>query len=181
MGTNFKLQLALFRTYLLNFFYNYSFFWFLRRLILNIARINLGKGSYIHSGVKFFSSGRISIGNNTIINPRCYLDNRKRIIIGNNVNISHDTKIYTLGHDINNSKFKSKGANVVIEDDVCVFAGSMIMPGVKIGKGAVVYPGSIVTKDILPYYVVGGNPAIKKGERSKNLSYKLDYNSWFAI
>ena len=181
MDTNFKLQLALFRTYLLNVFYNYSFFWFLRKIILNIARIDIGKGSCIHSGVKFFSAGRISIGDNTIINPRCYLDNRKKIIIGNNVNISHDSKIYTLGHDINNSKFESKGANVVIEDDVCIFAGSMIMPGVKIGKGAVVYPGSIVTKDVLPYNIVAGNPAIKKGVRNKDLDYILDYNHWFAI
>jgi len=176
-----KSNLALLRTKLLNFFYNIAFFWFIRRIILKISRIRIGKYSYIHTGVRFFSAGRILIGNNSTINPRCYLDNRYPITIGNNVSIAHDTKIYTLGHDLNDPMFKSKGAAVVIKDYVCIFAGAMIMPGVTIGKGAVVYPGSVVTKDVDDYCIVGGNPAEVVGERSKDLEYFLNYYYWFSL
>ena len=174
-----KINLALFRTKLLNIFYNIAFFWIIRKFILMLIGINIGKNSYIHTGVRFFSAGRISIGNNSTINPRCYLDNRLTITIGNNVNISHDTKIYTLGHDVNDSMFKGKGAQVEIKDYACIFAGAMIMPGVTIGEGAVVYPGSVVTKDVDDYCIVGGNPAEVIGKRSRDLKYNLNY--YFSI
>ena len=54
----------------------------------------------------------MSVGRNTVINFGCYLDNRRGITIGNNVGIAHNTKIYTLGHDLNDSQFKTKGAPV---------------------------------------------------------------------
>ena len=51
------------------------------------------------------------------------------------------------------------GAPIVIEDDVWIGTGSIILPGVKIGKGAVVAAGSVVTKDVEAFTVVAGNPA----------------------
>ena len=176
-----KKKIALLRTKILNFSYNIVFFWSIRKIILKIARIKIGKCSYIHTGVRFFSAGRILIGDNSTINPRCYLDNRCEIIIGNNVSIAHDTKIYTLGHNLNDPMFASKGAAVIIKDYACIFAGAMIMPGVTIGKGSVVYPGSVVTKDIDDYCIVGGNPAKVVGKRSKDLRYSLNYYYWFSL
>ena len=54
-----------------------------------------------------------------------------------------------------------KGLNsiVIIEDDVWVGYGAIILSGVKIGKGIIIAAGSVVTKDIEPYSIVGGNPA----------------------
>ena len=46
----------------------------------------------------------------------------------------------------------------IVEDDVWIGHGAIIIAGVKIGKGSVIAVGSIVTKDIVPYSVVGGNP-----------------------
>lgn len=48
---------------------------------------------------------------------------------------------------------------VLIEDDVWIGARVIILPGVKVGKGSVIGAGSVVTKDVMPYTVVGGNPA----------------------
>ena len=70
-------------------------------------------------------------------------------------------KIYTLCHDLNDSSFSTKGAPVNIEDNVFVFSNAMIMPGVTIGEGAIVLAGSVVTKDVEPWTIVGGNPAKK--------------------
>lgn len=52
----------------------------------------------------------------------------------------------------------TKGA-VIIEDEVWLGANSIILSGVTIGKGAIVAAGSVVTKDVPPYTIVGGNPA----------------------
>lgn len=54
--------------------------------------------------------------------------------------------------------YRKKG-DTVIEDAVWIGMRSMIMPGVRLGEGAVIAAGSIVTKDVPPYAIVGGNPA----------------------
>lgn len=52
----------------------------------------------------------------------------------------------------------------------------IILPGVTIGKGAVIAAGAVVTKDVEPYTIVGGVPARKIGERSPRLNYQItDY------
>ena len=57
--------------------------------------------------------------------------------------------------------------NIVIGNDVWIGAKSTILSGVKIGDGAIVAAGALVTKDVEPYSVVGGNPA-------KHLKYRFD-------
>ena len=171
--------------FLLVFFLNFSYSLipgaFLSNLYLFLFGIKIGKRSKVHRKVKFFHVGRLIIGEDSTINFGCYLDNRRGIYIGKNVGIAHDTKIYTLGHDLDNSEFKTKGASVCIEDNVFIFSNSMIMPGVKIGEGAVVLAGSVVTKDIEPYTIIGGNPARKIKDRIKEINYTQKYKYWFAL
>lgn len=153
----------------------------LRNFYLELFRIRLGEGTSIHRGCKFFHVGKLSVGNNTVVNFGCYLDNRRGINIGNNVGIAHNTKIYTLGHDLNDPQFKTKGAAVTIEDNAFIFSNALIMPGVSIGEGAIVLAGSVVTKDVKPWTIVGGNPAKKIRERSREIDYKQIYRYWFAL
>lgn len=152
-----------------------------RKYYLRLFRIKIGKSSYIHRSCRFFHVGKITIGNNSTVNFGCYLDNRRGIYIGNNVGIAHNSKIYTLGHDINDSKFATKGNPVFIDDNAFIFSNSLIMPGVRIGTGAIVLSGSVVVKDVEPWSVVGGNPARKIRERNKSIDYKGSYNYWFAL
>jgi len=176
-----KLQCVYYLIFTVNLVSKFLVFFYLRKLWLGLWNINLGKRTAIHSTVKFTHISNFSIGNNSTVNNGCLLDNRKGIYIGDNVNISHNSKIYTLGHDIDCSNFKAKGASVYIDDYVCIFSNVLICPGVSIGKGAVVMPGSVVVKDILEYEVVGGNPAKFIRYRNKNLTYKLDHRYWLAI
>lgn len=154
----------------------------LRNWYLRLFGIRIGGGkSCIHRGCKFFHVGKMSVGQNTVINFGCYLDNRRGIYIGNNVGIAHNTKIYTLGHDLNDSQFKTKGAPVSIEDNVFIFSNALIMPGITIGEGAIVLAGSVVTKDVEPWTIVGGNPARKIRDRGHGVDYKQIYRYWFAL
>ncbi len=153
----------------------------IRKLYLKLFGIRIGRKSTIHRKCRFFHVGNISIGDNTTINFECYLDNRRDITIGNNVGIAHNTKLYTLGHDINDPMFRTKGKPIVIQDDSFIFSNVIIMPGVTIGRGAVVLPGSIVHKDVEPWTIVGGNPIKQIGKRQKNINYQNAYNYWFAL
>lgn len=157
------------------------FFYPFRNLYLFLFGIKVPITSSIHRRCKFFHIGKFKMGNNSVINSGCYLDNRRGIYIGNNTAISHDTKIYTLGHNIESSAFETKGAPVNIGNDCFIFSNVMIMPGVNIGNGAVVLPGSIVTKDVEPFTVVGGVPAKYIKDRVKEVNYTIDYNYWFAL
>lgn len=153
----------------------------LAQLLSEVVRNSPGGGTSIHRRCKFFHVGKLSVGNNTVINFGCYLDNRRGITIGNNVGIAHNTKIYTLGHDLNDPQFKTKGAEVTIKDNVFIFSNALIMPGITIGEGAIVLAGSVVTKDVEPWAIVGGNPAKKIRERSREIDYKQIYRYWFAL
>ena len=154
----------------------------LSRFYLSLFLIKVAKGSMIHRGVKFFHVGKISIGKKSVVNWGCYLDNRRGIYIGNNVGIAHNTRIYTLGHDIDDPYFRTKGAPVYIRDNVFIFSNSLIMPGVTIGEGAVVLAGSVVTKDVDSYTVVGGNPAKRvKSRVRQDVRYTQKYNYLFAL
>lgn len=121
------------------------------------------------------------MGRSSVINFGCYLDNRRGIYIGDNVGIAHNTKIYTLGHDLNDPEFKTKGKPVHINDNAFIFSNAMIMPGVTIGEGAIVLAGSVVTKDVEPWTIVGGNPAKKIRDRIHEVNYKQIYPYWFAL
>ena len=153
----------------------------LRNYYLKIFGIILGGKTCLHRQCKFFHVGKIKVGKNSVINFGCYLDNRRGIYIGDNVGIAHNTKIYTLGHDLDDPKFATKGAPVHIKDNVFIFSNAIIMPGVTIGEGAIVLAGSVVTKNVDPWSIVGGNPALKIRDRNRNIDYSSVYRYWFAL
>lgn len=153
----------------------------LRKFYLRSYGIKVGAGSSIHRRCKFFHVGKFSMGVNCVINFGCYLDNRRGITIGNNVGIAHNTKIYTLGHNIHSPKFETKGAPVIIENNVFIFSNAMIMPGVTIHEGGIVLAGSVVTKDVEAWTVVGGNPAKFIRKRNSQIDYLQKYCYWFAL
>ena len=151
-----------------------------RRFFYRVAGIKIGKGSTIHMGARFYDPRNISIGEDSIIGEGVVLDGRDKLNIGNHVDIASEVMIYNSEHDIDDPNFLAKNAPVLIEDYVFIGPRAIILPGVKIGKGAVVAAGAVVTKDVPPFAIVGGVPAKIIGERkNKNLSYKLGRARWF--
>jgi acetyltransferase-like isoleucine patch superfamily enzyme len=124
--------------------------------------------------------GKISIGNYSHINQGCLLDGRGNIIIGNSVSISHRVSIITLSHDVDDMAFKIRSAPVIIGDYVWIGINATILQGVKIGEGAVVAAGAVVTKDVDPYTIVGGIPAKQIGIRQRSLNYKCRWETAFT-
>lgn len=149
-------------------------FWFWRKFIYRLAGLKIGKGSKIHVFCRFFEPKNIEIGEDTIIGEYAFLDGRAKLKIGNHVDIASQVLIYNSKHDINDPEFKAKEYPVEIEDYVFVGPRAIIMPGKKIGRGAVVAAGAIVTHDVPPGKIVAGVPARVIGERKlKEFKYRL--------
>ena len=146
----------------------------IRLLVYRLAGIKIGRGSRIHMGANFFNPRGITIGDDTIIGDHCFLDGRAPLKIGNHIAIASQVLIYNSEHNIHSPNFEATEEPVTIDDYVFVGARATILPGIKIGKGAVVAAGAVVTKDVPPMIMVGGVPAKKIGERKvKELNYRL--------
>jgi len=146
----------------------------LRKLVFTIAGVKIGKGSTIHMGCGFFEPKNVRIGKDTIIGDNVFLDGRAPLVIGNHVDIASQVLIYNSEHDVNDPEFKARNEPVEIKDYVFIGPRAIILPGVTVGKGAVVAAGAVVTKDVKDFEIVGGVPAVKIGERkNKKLSYIL--------
>ena len=151
-----------------------------RRFFYRISGMIIGDGSTIHTGARFYDPGNIRIGKDSIIGERVVLDGRDKIIIGNHVAIATEVMIYNAEHNVQSENFSSKTEPVVIEDYVFIGPRAIILPGVKVGKGAVVAAGAVVTKNVDEFSIVGGVPAKVIGERKvKDLKYKLGRAAWF--
>ncbi|MBU1032084.1 acyltransferase [Patescibacteria group bacterium] len=147
---------------------------YFRLFMYSLAGIRIGKGSRIHVGARFYYLPNIVIGEGTIIGDNAFLDGRDKLIIGNHVDIASGVMIYNSEHDINSEDFHAISASVEVGDYVFIGPRAIILPGVKIGKGAIIAAGAVVTKDVSQYAIVGGVPAEAIGERKiKDLHYKL--------
>ena len=152
----------------------------LRDAYLRLYLKEMGPGSSVQMGCKFLHGRRISMGRNCVINFGCLFDGREYdISIGSNVSIGPNASILTLAHDPQSADFADKGGHVSIGDRVWIGFGAIVLPGVTLGEGAVVAAGAVVTKDVAPYTIVAGNPAVKVKDRNTTLGYELDYNPLF--
>jgi len=146
----------------------------LRHFFAMVSGMKIGKGSTIHTHCRFYNPKNISIGKDSIIGEFSVLDGRDKLQIGSHVDIASEVMIYNSEHNINDKYFSPILAPVIIDDYVFIGPRAIILAGVKIGKGAIVAAGAVVTKDVPPYAIVGGVPAKIIGERrEKELNYTL--------
>ena len=113
---------------------------------------------------------KLFIGDNVTINRNVFITARDNIYIGNDVLIGQNSIINSGSHEFSNLdiSINAQGHSadkIIIGNDVWIGANCSVLKGVKIGDGAVVGAGSVVTKDIEPYTIVGGIPAKKIKDR----------------
>jgi acetyltransferase-like isoleucine patch superfamily enzyme len=124
---------------------------------------HLGSNVVFQSGLRMASPECISIGSNCNFAQRVFMTGGGGIRIGDWVGFGPDTKVWSVNHrfDDPDRPWLLQGWEkkpVVIEDDVWLGANVFVMPGVTIGKGAIVSAGSVVSKSIPAYAIVTGNP-----------------------
>jgi acetyltransferase-like isoleucine patch superfamily enzyme len=146
----------------------------IRKMFYTLSGMKIGKGSVIHMWANFFDPEGIVIGEDTIIGDHVFLDGRAPLKIGNHVDIASSVMIYNSEHDLESNDFAARTESVEIGDYVFIGPRAIILPGVRVGKGAVIAAGAVVTKNVPDFAIVGGVPAKEIGERkNKNPDYKL--------
>jgi acetyltransferase-like isoleucine patch superfamily enzyme len=143
------------------------------------SRIVIGKDSYIRGTLNIFKyGGRITIGENSYVGDHSRIWSGDSVTIGDYVLIAHNVNIIdTDSHETDaferaqrhvellksgtwDDKGNIKTAAIVIEDYAWISYNCSILKGVRIGKGAIVGAGSVVTRDVAPFTLVAGVPAI---------------------
>lgn len=111
----------------------------------------------------------ITMGDNVFIGRNCSIttshSGRSPIVFGNNIMLAERVQVIGGNHAFDridipiNQQGEGKQGTIIIEDDVWIGASAIILTGITIGKGSIIAAGSVVTKDVKPYSIVGGNPA----------------------
>ena len=138
--------------------------------ILVLEPINISIGSnfscWRHCTLVASEGGGIEIGDRVAFNANVYLNASigGHILLGDDVLIAPNVVMRTSDHvTMDKSKpIRQQGhesREIIIEDDVWIGANATIVGGVRIGQGAVIGAGAVVTRDVEPYTIVGGVPA----------------------
>lgn len=139
----------------------------IRKIGLKLVGVRFAGAAHFFEGFHIRAPHKIFIGNRVSIGPKVLLDGRRGLTIGNSVVVGYGAIIWTLNHDYNDIHFCVKGAPVKIEDFAWICSHSIILPGVTVGRGAVVAANAVVTKDVPPFAIVGGVPAKIIGHREE--------------
>jgi len=124
------------------------------------AKLVIGENSAINGGMMFVVSDEISVGNNVWISFDCLIMDHDGHATDPGVR-RKDLPDFLAGRPKDWSVVKR--AAVTIEDDAWIGARAIILKGVTVGRASIVGAGAVVTKDVPPYSIVGGNPAVVIG------------------
>jgi maltose O-acetyltransferase len=115
-----------------------------------------GRNVNIQHGARFGPS--LEIGENSGLGENARIGSGTKI--GDNVMMAADVIVCTQNHKYTEETFDGfEKARVVIEDNVWIGYRAIILPGVTVGRNAIVGAGTVVTRDVPPYAIVGGAPA----------------------
>ena len=143
--------------------------WLARRLF----GLRIHPGAALHKWRDLREPHKIEIGEDSVIGFWSTIDGRLGVRIGKHVNLSSEVALWTLQHDPDDRDFSARGGPIVIEDYAWISFRATVLPGVRIGRGAVVAANAVVTKDVEDYAIVAGVPAQVIGRRSEDLDYRL--------
>lgn len=140
-----------------------SFRW--RNSLLRLFGATVGKEVHIYNSARIMMPWNLVIGGLSCIGESCLIYNLGRVTIGYQTTISHRVHLCAGTHDYTLPDLPLLKSEIHIGDQAWLCADSLIGPGVKVGEGSVVGAGAVVMKDVEPWWVVAGNPAVKVKKR----------------
>lgn len=137
-----------------------------RIFLLRCFGAKIGKNCVVKASCEIWQPWKLEIGDCVALSERVVCYSVDRITIGNQSTVSREAFLCCAGHDVTSPIMELTYAPITIGANCWIAGHAILMPGVVVGDGAVVAAGAVVTKDVEPWTVVGGNPArfIKKRE-----------------
>ena len=132
---------------------------YIRNYLLRLFGAKISKDALVYSTADVFAPWNLKLGR-ACIGPHVSIYNKDMIEVGDNSVVSQGSYLCSAGHDIESLMLPLKTAPIVIGNNVWVAADAFVAPGVTIGEGAVVGARAAVFKNVEPWTVVGGNPAV---------------------
>jgi putative colanic acid biosynthesis acetyltransferase WcaF len=131
-----------------------------RRWLLRVFGAKIGEGVQIKPGVRVKFPWRLEVGDHSWLGEDVWIDNLDKVSIGANCCISQGAYLCTGSHDWSRSTFDLITGPIRINDGAWIAARSSIGPGVTVGEGAVLCLGSVANKDLQPWSIYLGVPAV---------------------
>lgn len=148
------------------FFKNpFNIFSGLKVLLLKSFGAAVGTGALIKPGVNIKYPWKLRIGDHSWIGENVWIDNLSDVVIGNSVTISQGALLLTGSHNHTKEKFDFISLPVVLEDGVWIGARGIVFGGVTAGSHSILGMNSVAEKNLQPYLIYKGNPAVPVIER----------------
>lgn len=167
-GGNFLSRIIWYYTNVIIFHSHLFPFYKIKVLLLRLFGAKVGENVVIKPSVNIKYPWRLRIGNNVWIGENVWIDNLADIVIGDNVCISQGAMLLTGNHDYKKVAFDLMVKGIVLENGAWVGAKSVVCPGVTVKSHAILSVGSVAAKDLEPFGIYQGIPAVRVREREMN-------------
>lgn len=137
----------------------------LKCFVLRLFGASIGTGVYIKPGVRVKFPWYLTIGSHSWIGEDVWIDNLEQVDIGSHVCISQAAYLCTGNHDWSSRNMKLFRRPISLNEGCWIGARANICPGVTVGTAAVVTVGSVVAKNVPPFEIWTGNPAVRIRDR----------------
>ena len=147
--------------FLFNIAFNTVHISIIRKILLSLVGAKIGKNITISGFCWFDFPWRLKIGDNCYITSSYFDCRGAEIKIGDNSDISENTKIFTLSHNIYSKKFETISNKVIIHEKVWIAANCVVLPGSILNNGCVISSNSVVKGKVEKFSLYSGNYAKK--------------------
>jgi len=132
--------------------------------LLRLFGSRIGKEVRIKPGIHIKYPWKLEVGDYSWL-ADCYIDNLDQVKIGKNCCISQQAVLITGNHNYSRTNFDLMTGLIVLEDGTWIGAAATVGPGITLHNHAVLTMGSVANKNLLPYSIYQGNPAVKVKDR----------------
>lgn len=136
-------------------------------IILKAFGAKIGKDVRIKPGIYIHYPWKLSIGDHSWL-AECRIENLAQVTIGDNVCVSQKAMLLTGNHNYKSINFDLITKPIMLEDGAWIGANATVCPGITVKSHAILTVGSVATKDLEPYSIYQGNPAVKVKDRVIN-------------
>ena len=136
-----------------------------RRMLLRLFGARVGHAVNVYPSSRVYFPWNLVIGDWSAIGENADIYDLGLVTIGRKVTISQNAHLCAGTHDFRNPTMPLLKIPIRVEDNAWIATDAFVGPGVTVGEGAVVGARAVVTRDVEPWVIMAGNPAVKIGHR----------------